>query len=80
MKAASVAIRFLGLGVHFAYAPFRADADGGIILARSTSRGCAVREVPAVTGGPCADDFHLRDARAGGVPFLLEFPLADFQA
>ncbi len=24
--------------------------------------------------------FHLRDARAAGVPFLLKFPLADFQA
>src|SRR5882762_6946396 len=24
--------------------------------------------------------FHLRDARTSGVPFLLEFPLADFQA
>ncbi len=24
--------------------------------------------------------FHLRDARASGIPFLLEFPLADFQA
>jgi len=24
--------------------------------------------------------FHLCNARAGGVPFLLELPLADFQA